>query len=62
MGHLGGALLERGVHKPEVRVVLGLWRHAAADQVLNRHLDRAHVHAAAQVQVLVQEVTCTGAG
>lgn len=59
MRHLGRAFLERGVDKPKVGVILGLGVHAAADEALNGNLDGAHVHAAAQVEVLVQQVSCT---
>ena len=52
------ALLEGGVDEAQVGVVLGLGVHSGANQVLNCHLDGAHVDAAAEVQVLVEQVTC----
>ena len=50
-------LLERRVHEPQVRVVLRLRVHPGADEVLNRRLDRLHVHLAGEVEVLVHEVS-----
>ena len=50
-------LLERRVHEPQVRIVLRLRVHPGADEVLNRRLDRLHVHLAGEVEVLVHEVS-----
>lgn len=56
VGDLGGALLEGGVDEALVGVLLDLGVEPVGDEVLDRHLDRAHVHAARQVQVAVQQV------
>ncbi|BAS75558.1 Os01g0880850, partial [Oryza sativa Japonica Group] len=49
------ALLEAGVHEPQVRVVLHSY-HAGADEVLDGLLDHAHVDAAGEVHVLAEDV------
>lgn len=53
---LGGALLEGGVDEAPVGVGAELRVEAAADEALNGHLHRAHVHGAREVEELVEEV------
>mmetsp|Transcript_11276 Transcript_11276/g.33885 ORF Transcript_11276/g.33885 Transcript_11276/m.33885 type:complete len:452 (-) Transcript_11276:226-1581(-) len=53
---LRGPLLEGGVDEAQVRVVLRLRVHTAADEVLNRDLNCLHVDLAGEIHVLVHGV------
>ena len=50
-----GPLLERRVDQAVIRIIADLRIKAVPDEVLRRPLDRLHVHAAREVEILVEK-------
>mmetsp|Transcript_18508 Transcript_18508/g.24020 ORF Transcript_18508/g.24020 Transcript_18508/m.24020 type:complete len:214 (+) Transcript_18508:583-1224(+) len=59
MGYFRSALLERGVYKSFVRILLCFRVESARDQMLDRYFNRSHVTATCKIKIFIQKVSMT---